>query len=76
LSNEKAVNTRNDLLIATGVRSQNQSDATRRFGEVLTPGSRLGLFSKNKPDRFFMVIKYWMDETSGIAVSLGIGVPS
>ena len=46
------------------------------FGEALTPGSRLTLFSNDKPDRFFRVIKFWIDETSGIALALKTGVPS
>jgi hypothetical protein len=29
-----------------------------------------------KPDRFFTVIKFWMDETSGVALALKTGVPS
>jgi len=39
------------------------------FGEALSPGTRLTLFSKDKPDRFFTVIKFWMDKTSGIALA-------
>jgi hypothetical protein len=46
------------------------------FGEELAPGDRLTLFSEDKPDRFFTVIKFWMDETSGIALELRTGVPS
>jgi hypothetical protein len=46
------------------------------FGEVLSAGNRLTLFSDDKPDRFFTVIKLWMDETSGVALALKIGVPS
>jgi hypothetical protein len=45
------------------------------FGEALAVGTRLTLFSHDKPDRFFTVIKFWMDETSGIALALGTGVP-
>jgi len=30
----------------------------------------LTLLSDDKPDRFFTVIKFWMDETSGIALAL------
>jgi hypothetical protein len=30
----------------------------------LVVGTRLTLFSGDKPDRFFSVIKFWMDETS------------
>jgi hypothetical protein len=34
------------------------------------------LFSDDKPDRFFTVIKFWMDATSGVALDLKTGVPS
>jgi hypothetical protein len=44
------------------------------FGESLSVGTRLTLFSEDKPDRFFTVIKFWMDETSGIALALKTGV--
>jgi hypothetical protein len=30
----------------------------------------------DKPDRFFTVIKFWMDETSGVALALTTGVPT
>jgi len=46
------------------------------FGETLPAGTRLTLFSNDKPDRFFTVIKFWMDETSGIALALKTGVPT
>jgi hypothetical protein len=46
------------------------------FGEAFPPGARLTLFSADKPDRFFRVIKFWTDETSGIALALKTGVPS
>ena len=46
------------------------------FGEALPAGTRLTLFSYDKPDRFFTVIKFWMDETSGVALALKSGVPS
>jgi len=46
------------------------------FGEALAAGTRLTLFAEDKPDRFFTVIKFWMDETSGIALELKTGVPS
>jgi len=32
--------------------------------------TQLTLFSDDKPDRFFTVIKFWMDETSGVALAL------
>ena len=34
------------------------------------------LFSADKPNRFFRVIKFWLDETSGIALELKTCVPS
>jgi hypothetical protein len=46
------------------------------FGEPLTAGTRLTLFSDDKPDRFFTVINFWMDETSGVALSIQNGVPT
>jgi hypothetical protein len=46
------------------------------FGEALSAGTRLTLFSADKPDRFFRVIKFWMDETSGVALALRGGVPT
>ena len=39
-------------------------------------GTRLTLFSNDKPDRFFTVIKFWMDPTSGVALDLKTGVPT
>jgi hypothetical protein len=39
-------------------------------GKQLAVGTRLTLFSNDKPDRFFRVIKFWKDETSGIALAL------
>ena len=46
------------------------------FGNALAAGCRLTLVSHDKPARFFRVIKFWMDETSGIALALKTGVPS
>ena len=46
------------------------------FGEDLPPGTGLPLFSGDKPARFFTVIKFWMDETSGVALAPKTGVPS
>jgi hypothetical protein len=46
------------------------------FGEALPAGTRLTLFSADKPDRFFTVIKFWIDKTSGVARELNTGVPS
>jgi len=45
------------------------------FGEALTAGTRLTLFSDDKPDRFFTVIKFWIDAVSGVALDLQTGVP-
>jgi hypothetical protein len=44
------------------------------FGEALPAGTRLTLFSADKPDRFFTVIKFWIDRTSGVALELQTGV--
>jgi hypothetical protein len=46
------------------------------FGEALSAGTRLTLFSDDKPDRFFTVVKFWMDASSGVALKLKTGVPS
>jgi hypothetical protein len=46
------------------------------FGEGLPAGVRLRLFSPEKPDRFFIVIKFWTDKTSGVALELKTGVPT
>jgi hypothetical protein len=46
------------------------------FGEPLPAGTRLTLFSDDKPDRFFTVIKFWMDETMGASLALRTGAPS
>ena len=46
------------------------------FGEPLPGGTRLTLVSNDKPDRFFTLIKFWVDETSGVALALNTGVPS
>jgi hypothetical protein len=43
------------------------------FGEALAAGTRLTLLSDDKPDRFFTVIKFWMDATSGVALDLKTG---
>jgi hypothetical protein len=45
------------------------------FGEALPAGTRLTLFSYDMPQRFFTVIKFSMDETSGVALALKTGVP-
>jgi hypothetical protein len=46
------------------------------FGEALAAGTRLTLFSDDKPDRLFTVIKFWMDETLGASLRIQNGVPS
>ena len=46
------------------------------FGEAFPAGTRLTLVSNDKPDRFFTVIKFWMNETSGVALALQTGFPS
>jgi hypothetical protein len=46
------------------------------FGEALPTGTRLTLFSEDKPDRLFTVIKFCMDATSGVALDLKTGVPT
>jgi hypothetical protein len=46
------------------------------FREALSADTRLILLSADKPDRFFTVIKFWIDRTSGVAVELNTGVPS
>jgi hypothetical protein len=46
------------------------------FGEALLAGTRLTLFSDDKLERFFTVIKFWIDKTSGVALDLKTGAPS
>jgi hypothetical protein len=43
------------------------------FGEALPAGTQLTIFSDDKTDRSFTVIKFWMDETSGVAQRLRQG---
>jgi hypothetical protein len=45
------------------------------FGEQLAAGTRLTLFSEDKPDRFFTVMKFWMEDGLSVPLNLGIGVP-
>src|SRR5215469_7672557 len=45
------------------------------FGEALTAGTRLTLFSNDKPSRFFTVITFLIDAVSGVALDLNTGVP-
>ncbi|MBV8214148.1 MAG: hypothetical protein JOZ08_13115 [Verrucomicrobia bacterium] len=46
------------------------------FGEALVPGTQLTLFSDDKPDRHFTVIRFWMDEGLSIPLESIGGVPS
>ena len=45
------------------------------FGETLAAGTRLILFSDDKPDRLFRVITFLIDAISGVALDLDTGVP-
>ena len=45
------------------------------FGEALAAGTRLILFSEDKPDRLFTVITFLIDAVSGVALDLNTGVP-
>ena len=43
-------------------------------GEGLVNGTRLTLVSHDRPDLFFRVIEFWLDQTSRIALALKAGV--
>ena len=45
------------------------------FGEAVSAGTRLTLFSPDKPDRFFTVMTFLVDKVSGVALDLDTGVP-
>jgi hypothetical protein len=45
------------------------------FGEASIAGTRLTLFSHDKLDRLFTVVKFWIDKVSGVALDLETGVP-
>jgi hypothetical protein len=45
------------------------------FGEALPPGTRLTLFSDDKPDRFFTVMEFSIDKTLGAALNFEAGIP-
>jgi hypothetical protein len=45
------------------------------FGEAVPTGTRLTLFSVDRPDRFFTVITFCIDNVSGVALDLDTGVP-
>jgi hypothetical protein len=46
-----------------------------KFGEVVPAGTRLTLFSADKPDRLFIVLTFCIDKVSGVALDLETGVP-
>jgi hypothetical protein len=46
------------------------------FGEALPAGTGLTRLSGDTPDRFFTVIKFWMDATSGVELELKTGIPT
>ena len=45
------------------------------FGEAVPAGTRLTLFSADKPDRLFTMITFCIDKVSGVALDLKTGVP-
>ena len=45
------------------------------FGEAVPAGTRLTLSSADRPDRFFTVITFCIDNVSGVALDLDTGVP-
>ena len=45
------------------------------FGEAFPTGTRLTLFSADKPDRYFTVVTFLMDKISGVMLDLETGVP-
>jgi hypothetical protein len=45
------------------------------FGEAAPAGTRLTLFSADKPDRHFTVVTFLIDAVSGVMLDLGTGVP-
>jgi hypothetical protein len=45
------------------------------FGEAVPTGTRLTLFSQDKPDRLFRVITFLIDKVSGVALDLKTGLP-
>jgi hypothetical protein len=46
-----------------------------QFGEALAAGTRLTLFSNDKPSRLFTVISFLIDKVLGIVFELETGVP-
>ena len=45
------------------------------FGEALATGTRLTLFSDDKPERVLTVMKFWIDQTLGASLRVHHGVP-
>jgi hypothetical protein len=45
------------------------------FSEAVPAGTRLTLFSADKPDRLFTVITFCIDKVSGVALDLETGLP-
>jgi hypothetical protein len=45
------------------------------FGEAVPTGTRLTLFSADKPDRLFTVITFCINKVSGVALDLEAAVP-
>ena len=45
------------------------------FGEAVPGGTRLTLFSADKPDRHFTVVTFLMDKVSGVMLDLWTGLP-
>ena len=46
------------------------------LGETVPAGTRLTLFSADKPDRLFTGITFRIDKISGVMLALETGVPS
>jgi hypothetical protein len=67
--------THNDVLIMPDFASQHHSDVPVQFGEALAAGTRLTLFSGDKPDRLFTVITFLIDAVSCVALNLKTGIP-
>jgi hypothetical protein len=71
----REVNTRNGVLPSITVEPQNEPMRALEFGEAVPAGTRLTLFSADKPDRLFTVITFCIDKVSGVALDLDTGVP-
>ena len=70
-----AANTRNDVFILGRSRPKITPMRPVDFGEALPAGTRLTLFSHDKPNRLFTVITFLIDKVSGVALDLETGVP-